>query len=407
MKVCNHCGAQLPDDSLFCVNCGSRLEQPASDSDLDFMSDFMSESAHTPDKVSMPQTDTEATQPVSEPEFKDKKESSPESQQAGRIDIKAAKGTLSGLAEKTLQTAKVVAVQINDTVEKQKEKSNEEAQKQIDKAQVTQKKRSTVLPDSQSYMSDHELWSWLKKDNKRQHFFTEEPNMMASEEYMNLLQQKIDENQVPAVLEYRDVQWDRMDINRRYCTVSPQCEAINPLTCLVQFNHVGCFTFVEEKTFITPPDLPEVPMKPVKIPADLDKKVNSILWGFALMVIALFFFSQGGSSLGVILIVVAAILFWIGFGASQQRERLRQHNRKCAEQEEAWNTAWDNWQQNIFMHSFQEDINGEISRIFDSVFDCIQQHNNELFKGQASTQQDAQSMNELEQLISRRKDEYR
>lgn len=130
MKVCNHCGAQLPDDSLFCVNCGSRLEQPASDSDLDFMSDFMSESAHTPDKVFTPQTDTETPQPVSEPQFKPKKDSSPASQQAGRIDMKAVKGTLSGMAEKTLQTAKVVAGQINDTVEKQKEKSNEEAQKQ-------------------------------------------------------------------------------------------------------------------------------------------------------------------------------------------------------------------------------------------------------------------------------------
>lgn len=407
MKVCNHCGAQLPDDSLFCVNCGNRLEQPTSDTDLDFMSDFMSESAHTPDRVATLQTDMEVSQSTPEPRLEPKKESSPASPQVGRIDMDVVKGTLSGVAEKTLQTAKVVAGQINDTVEKQKEKSNEEAQKQIDKAQAIQKRKVVVPSDGRAYMSDHELWSWLKKDNKRQHFFTEEPNLMTSEEYINRLQQKIDENRVPAVLEYRDVQWDRMDVNRRYCTVTPQCEAINPLTCLVQFNHVGCFTFVEEKTFITPPDLPEVPMKPVKIPSDLNAKTGWKFWGILLALIALFFFSQGGSTFGLALLIIAAVLFWIGFSASQQLERLRQHNHKCAEQEEAWNTAWDNWQQNIFTHSFQEDINGEISRIFDSVFDCIQQLNNELFKGQASTQQDTQSMNELEQLISRRKDEYR
>ena len=97
----------------------------------------------------------------------------------------------------------------------------------------------------------------------------------------------------------------------------------------------------------------------------------------------------------------------MSFSAVQQRRKLLEHNQKCMEQEKAWNAAWDNWQQNIFLHSFQEDINGEIGRIFDSVFDCIQQLNNELFKGQALTRQEEQSMNELEQLIARRKDEYR
>ena len=319
----------------------------------------------------------------------------------------AVKDTLYDVAEKTFQSAKAVAGQINDTVEKQKEKASQEAQKQIDMAQIRQKKKVVVPTDSHTHLSTYELWSWLKKDSRRQHFFTEQPSAMTLEKYIDLLQQKIEENQVPAILEYRNVQWDRMSVNRRYCIASPLCEAVNPLTCLIQFEHVGCFTFVEEKTFVNPPDLPEVPMQPVKIPAELMTKAGWMIWGVILLLIGVFLLSTRSFKTGMAVLIAAAAVCWISFSAAQQRKKLLEHNQKCIEQEKAWNAAWDNWQQSIFLHSFQEDINGEIGRIFDSIFDCIQQLNNELFKGQASTRQEAQSMNELEQLIARRKDEYR
>lgn len=53
-------------------------------------------------------------------------------------------------------------------------------------------------------------------------------------------------------------------------------------------------------------------------------------------------------------------------------------------------------------------MNGQISRIYDAVFECIKQLNSELFTQQESAvDEESQSMNELEELINRRKATYR
>ena len=237
-------------------------------------------------------------------------------------------------------------------------------------------------------MSSTELWSWLQKDSKRQHFYTEELNTVTQAEYMQKLEEKLQTNNVPATVAVRDIQWDRSNVRQRVCCVQPKSSAVNPLSCLVQFNHVGKFTFVEEKTFITPPDLPKVPEKPVKLDADLLKRVSWMIWG--------------------ILIAVIGVLLWYGYSAKQQLNALREHNKKCKQQEKAWTAAWDNWEDSIFLHSFQENINGQISRIYDAVFECIKQLNEEMFAQKASAeQQETRSMNEMEQQIARRKDDYR
>ena len=60
------------------------------------------------------------------------------------------------------------------------------------------------------------------------------------------------------------------------------------------------------------------------------------------------------------------------------------------------------------IHSFQENVNGQISRIYDAVFECIKQLNGELFTQQESAvDEESQTMNELEELINRRKATYR
>lgn len=104
---------------------------------------------------------------------------------------------------------------------------------------------------------------------------------------------------------------------------------------------------------------------------------------------------------GIAFIIVGAVLYG-------NISSIKQYNKRCELQEQAWNRAWNDWQLTIFLHSFQEDINGQLSRIFDSVFGCIKQVSDEMFKGKAAIEEETSSnMNELEQIIARRKEETR
>lgn len=361
MKVCEKCGAKNEDDYLYCEQCGNMLS----------------------------------------------KEKTPSSQEV------FSKENLSEVADKTISGAKTIAAHlgkaVNDTLESQKEKANEDVQKRIAQAQKKYASKRKISATGTEYMSTTALWSWLQKDRKRQRFFTEEANTLTQEEYLDKLSQKLDENQVPAEVQVRSIQWDRSDVQQKVCCVQPYSDFVNPMSCLVQFDHVGKFTFVEEKTFITPPDLPDVPGKKVEIPSNLSDYEKKIVWGgLALLAGLLFFIQFGIFQVGLILLLIGGMLLWFGYLNKQKLEALEAYNRKCDAQEKAWSEAWENWQNSVFMHSFQENINGQISRIYDSVFECIKQLNKELFSQQVPTEEEEnQSLNELEQLIARRKDDYR
>lgn len=357
MITCKKCGAENPDGYLYCEHCGSKLEEPA-------------------------------------------------------VDMSAVKNTVSEAAGKALDGAKNVWGQINTAVENQKEKTQAEAQQEIDRAQKSSGSRNHMDTSSGTkYMSSNEMWSWLQKDNKRQHFYTEEVNTMTAAEYMEKLNGKLQENNVPASVSVRDVQWDRSDVRQRVCCIQPKSNAVNPLSCLVQFNHVGKFTFVEEKTFITPPDLPEVERK-VKVDQDLVKRAAWMVWGIIAFLVGMLWLMSTGyydSKVPPVVVMFAGVgMVYVGYTAREKLKKLNEHNSKCEKQEKAWEKAWDNWENSIFLHSFQESTNGQISRIYDAAFECIKQLNEELFAKQASEeQQESQSMNELEQMIARRRDDYR
>ena len=381
MKTCKNCGTLNDDKDLFCSECGTRLEE-----------------SPKPEPTPTPEPAPTST-PSSTPSVP-------------TVDVDAAVETISEIADKTKRGARDLAEKINatvnETLENQKAKANSEAQQEIARAQKAKATTKRNASSGTKYMSSTELWSWLQKSGKRQHFFTEEENTLTQDDYMERLSQKISDNNVPASVFKRHIQWDRSSLSQDICFVQPVSDAVNPLSCLIQFNHVGKFTFVEEKTFITPPDLPKVPEEKVGIPGDLVEKSAWMLRGGLVAVVGLCCFFFNLAPVGVVGLLVGAGLAWIGYSAQQKIEALREHNRNCDRQELAWNKAWDNWENSIFLHSFQENVNGQISRIYDAVFECIKQLNSELFTQQESAvDEESQSMNELEELINRRKATYR
>lgn len=307
-------------------------------------------------------------------------------------------------ASKAVDQAKTIASQTKDRMEKN---SDKELEKAIKKNESKNKQKEGLVSNNYmgtNYMSTSELWTWLKKDSKRQQFYTNGGYEESEDEYIEDLREKISNNSIPAKIEKRKICWDRSDAVEQVYVVVPETKVVNPLTYLVQFCHVGDFTFVEEKTFITPPDLPERPGEKLTIP----KGIAMLMLYIAAAAIICFLLSGFIRYEASSFILVSIFLIGLDIFIWYRYRKIFEYNKKCDEQLKKWNEAWDNWKKSIFLHSFQEDINGQLSRIFDSVYSSINQLNDEKFGDKKVLDvQDASGMNEMEELISRKREEYR
>lgn len=382
MKYCKNCGAELGPEDKDCANCGKPVED--------------SEKAPEENGGADKGADSAGKNPR-------------EGKNSYEDDLAAMKDGMKNAAEKAFVGAQHIASQVGSKINEIKEKEEAALEAEL-AASKRAKKSSGHNVDTAKFMSATELWSWLKKDAKRQLFYTDERNEVTEEEFVGKVEEKMQENGVPAKIEKRKIQWDRSAVQRECYFVLPQTEVVNPVSYILQFNHVGNFSFVEEKTFITPPELPEVPGKPK---TDANKYASSII----MLVAGILFICFGLSGLRdlnhlagfvMTLLILGAALAVVGGYGYIKYSVIMKYNKKCAEQERAWNLAWSNWRNSIFLYSFQEDINGQLSRIFDAVFGCIKQVSDDIFKEQAAMEDDSsQRMSELEEMIERHKEEYR
>lgn len=345
---CKNCGEELRDEAMFCGNCGCRVD-----------------------------SNTELNQP--------------------KVNVDSVKDGMQTIAGRALNGLSDIASQVSQAL----------GNNQLDNTQSKeQKERHISKIDNRAYENSKEMWSWLKKDAKRQIFYMENQDTISEDEFIESVADKMQSNGVPAMVEKRKIRWDHGAEEQEGYFIKPQTSAVNPVSYMLQFNRVGKFVFVEEKSFITPPVLPEVPGKKKPL-ENIGLAVTLLKWGivFAILGIALVnIFDIAGMVLvwcGIAFIIVGAVLYG-------NISSIKQYNKRCELQEQAWNRAWNDWQLTIFLHSFQEDINGQLSRIFDSVFGCIKQVSDEMFKGKAAIEEETSSnMNELEQIIARRKEETR
>lgn len=271
--------------------------------------------------------------------------------------------------------------------------------------------KGPVAKDKRNYdtVSVKKLWSWLKQSSNKQILFSENIRVNA-DEYAEKLRIKLDENRVPADIKKVKVAWDESGVSDiQYYSVKPKTNAENPFTYLLLFNTVGKYSFVEEKSYITPPNLPPKPEKPVPVPEG-----GSVLFFILGCVMTLYALKEstsrydGGSFFDAVMFFAGLGLLLYSVMKYSALENSIAHNKKCLEMEKAWNGSWEKWEKGIFNHAFQEDINGELSRIFDAVFECIKQVNQEVFPNvTAKEDNEAATRNEIEQAIARRKEEYR
>lgn len=371
---CKNCGKELREGALFCGNCGCRVDENIQNN---------------------PSSETnEKRKDISE-------------------EVKYVKEGVQNVAGKAIEGITNIASQVSESINTNRmENTNVIPQNKVPKSapvpNETAAADSKIGETADNVSKDNksiEMWSWLKKDAKRQMFYLEEDTIISEEEFIDCVSDKMSENHVPATIEKRTIRWDRGPVEQNGYFVKPETLVANPVSYMLQFNHVGKFVFVEEKSFITPPDLPKVPGEPKPL-----KQATSagglLLMGIILVFLGIVLMRSG--AIGGSLLAIGIIMLVCGAMLSSKVNQIQRYNEKCKEEEREWNKAWSDWQQTIFLHSFQEDINGQLSRMFDSVFGCIRQVSNEKFNKKATFEEETSSnMNELEQIIARRKEESR
>lgn len=356
-KICPNCGQELKDDQSFCTNCGEKFEEKQTiASKAKVNSDYL----------------------------KSKIDS---------IDYSAAKESINELTSTAYEGAKDVANKVNKSL-KEKQQKEKEKYKKYDGENIEVSLGLTPL------------WTWLKKDSKKEHFYNETELTLEENQFISAVQAKLNENMVPVQISKEDVVWDRMDeYQSRYVIHSLDKNVVNPYSCLLSFNKIGKFTFVEENIFITPPKLTKVPGTKVDLPPN--NGLSLILYGVAALIIGML---VGAQIAGLLLVCIIVGICLIGYGImlNSNRASAIEHNKQVDKDIKEWNRIWDEWERKSLMCSFQEDSNGQLSRIFDAVYDTVKQVSAELIKGKVvSSEVEKNDLNDLEQLVSRRRNEYR
>ncbi|MBR3314083.1 MAG: zinc ribbon domain-containing protein [Atopobiaceae bacterium] len=380
---CDVCGTKLDDDSVFCTECGHRIEVQENRISTRRESGVKDRSNARERRDSVRHDDDYEV--VQESDTYDASDSSTSSESFR--DVAAGwKERVSGAAES-----------LRDAIGP----SSSTAAHESESESVDMSKRS----NREDYLSDEDLWTWLKKDEKRQVFFTDQREQLTEDAYMRLVTQRLVENKVPATIERRFILWDNGASQAETYLVKTSSTAVNPLSCLLHFSNVGHFSFVEQKTFLAPPNLPPYPQPKKPLP-DVSR-IKLIGYGVACFIAGLLTFRLFGPT-SIALMVVGLGMFAIGLPVIKERREVTEFNAKCDQQRAAYNRAWKDWEDTVFIHSFQESTNGKISRIYQAVFESIKQVNAEQFKDIESTvEQTDTSMAELRQQISSLKESYR
>lgn len=184
-------------------------------------------------------------------------------------------------------------------------------------------------------------WNWLVMTENRSEYYCPPQFRLTNEEFCNGLNVALRENGLPASAQLVDVDWDAAGTAQRRILVryTGDEKSGDILQLFVGVDQMGRFVYIETKSCIRPPKLPQSPRK--------EKPTKS--WGPSVGTIAvtgvlgliLMAAGEGGIALGLILILggVISAMRWQFSGD----EDVKRWNTEAKTEQKTWDAAWEDW----------------------------------------------------------------
>lgn len=233
------------------------------------------------------------------------------------------------------------------------------------------------------------LWSWLTKSETKEEFRCPPDLQVTNQELAAELTRQVQANNLPAQVELCEVNWDDTNTRQtramvRYTGPDAKTDVVR---MLVGVDQMGNFAYVERKTYLKPPQLPQVPRdrKDEVAPAGGSAFGIALLVGGILLVLfGLFLIGQVDSSdtsfvwllcigPGFIGLLIGV---WVAMSAATSSGEAQKWNAEAAQEKTAWDQAWNSWRREVVQAAYlarTDDVFGRFtSAISATVDDVIQ-----------------------------------
>lgn len=392
MELCPKCGLPYEDDEITCINCGYAFQRKTGTTPRMQRAEdlrYSNNQASSMQRRSAISLQNEGRLTSQSPSYRREVQKS-----VGREELK----NVANAVQKTANAVSKGVQQVSENVPKTISKTI--ADMEIASKPNTAAHTEWITPNYKNTTSNTEMWSWLKQDSKRMQFYNDVSGAVDEATFMDAVVDRMEKTGVPATIVKRKIKWDNGMLDDYGYYVQPSTDVEVPVTCRVRLAHLGRFSYVEEKTFLMPPKLPNIPEKPK--PVDTMKfttgLVSAVLGVFAFMTSR---YDSEPSMLGFMCLFVTLVTWFVYFASKSE-------NKSYLEACRAWDKAWQNWEDTVLNHAFLENVDGQASRIFESVYTCIKMVSGEMLGAKKVSEQiETVKPNEIEAMVAMKKQRTR
>jgi hypothetical protein len=261
------------------------------------------------------------------------------------------------------------------------------------------------------------IWSVLLKSESITEIYVPpglEIDVSLEDFYQVLNKQMEDKGVANANLTIEDVLWDegRHSQRRIVARYTGSDAPKNIQQILIGLDDMGSFRYVEEKTFLSRPELPKFPKSKVEEPTRpsiFAPEFTRLIWGIGIVIVSLLMFSVN-VGIGLVGLVVGGVWIALYFKAKTEYdeaegsyqsslELAQKSNREAEAETRAWNAAWDSWNENVLETAYLQATTNSFGRFQRSVASCVRLTVTELFEDKKAELKDTKAREINEQQI--------
>lgn len=248
------------------------------------------------------------------------------------------------------------------------------------------------------------MWSWLTKSEVKNEIYCPADLQVSMKEFAQELDIQAKADRLPAKIELCNVNWDDTNTKQNRILVSHTGSGASTdvLQFLVGVDQVGNYTYVEEKIFLMPPQLPIYPRTKKIRQGNPTKAIFTAIIGLLIGI------SGTLPQVFVTIGLIAGIFAFIRIKANSETD---EWNNQADAEVKNWDETWENWRKATMEVAFLSNTDDIFGRFTRAASSTVKQVIKKLFENRQAEirhcDEQRKTQKEIEEELQKRMKEFK